>query len=116
MIVVLDWTKPWTFVDELETWLEWVEKWAKGNGARELEIVREENHERCKTFTWSDPREILTVRCSTGISAALRGTYSRPNTYDRHHVCDSVATWAGHTDEQRSGRAHHCCMHESRSY
>ncbi|KAI0732781.1 dynein light intermediate chain-domain-containing protein [Fomitopsis betulina] len=50
VIVVLDWTKPWTFVDELETWLEWVEKWAKGNGARELEIVREENHERLQAY------------------------------------------------------------------
>lgn len=48
VIIVLDWTRPWTFLDELHTWLEWVEKWAKGDGSRELEIVREENRERRK--------------------------------------------------------------------
>lgn len=47
VMIVLDWTRPWTFVDELQTWLEWVETWAKGDGSRDLEIVREENRERC---------------------------------------------------------------------
>ncbi|KAI0920968.1 hypothetical protein AcW1_004900 [Taiwanofungus camphoratus] len=46
VIIVLDWTRPWTFVEELEKWLEWIEKWTDGNGAREVEIVREENRER----------------------------------------------------------------------
>ena len=48
VIIVLDWTRPWSFVEELQTWLQWVEKWAKGDGARELQIVREENCERCE--------------------------------------------------------------------
>ena len=47
-MIVLDWTRPWTFVDELHTWLSWVEQWAQGDGARELEIAREENRERCE--------------------------------------------------------------------
>jgi len=47
VMIVLDWTRPWTFVDDLQTWLNWVELWAKGDGSRDLEIVREENHERC---------------------------------------------------------------------
>lgn len=47
-MIVLDWTRPWTFVDELQTWLEWVETWAKGDDSRDLEIVREENRERCR--------------------------------------------------------------------
>ena len=47
-MIVLDWTRPWSFVEELQTWLQWVEKWAKGDGARELQIAREENCERCK--------------------------------------------------------------------
>lgn len=98
MIIVLDWTKPWTFVDELEAWLEWVEKWAKGDSARELEIVREENHERCKASTRLGPRDILTVQDSTGVSAALHGTYSGSNTCDRDHVRYGVATWVGHID------------------
>ncbi|ESK95137.1 dynein 1 light intermediate chain [Moniliophthora roreri MCA 2997] len=46
VMIVLDWTRPWTFVEELETWLKWVEDWAKGDGSRELDIVREENRER----------------------------------------------------------------------
>lgn len=46
VMIVLDWTRPWTFVEELETWLKWVEQWAKGDGSREVEIVREENRER----------------------------------------------------------------------
>lgn len=46
VLIILDWTKPWTFVEELETWLQWVENWTKGDGARELEIAREENRER----------------------------------------------------------------------
>ncbi|KAI5993622.1 dynein light intermediate chain-domain-containing protein [Pisolithus albus] len=45
VMIVLDWTRPWTFVEELETWLKWVEQWAKGDGSREVEIVREENRE-----------------------------------------------------------------------
>ena len=47
MIITLDWTRPWTFIEELQTWLVWVEQWAKGDGSRELEIVREEQRERC---------------------------------------------------------------------
>jgi dynein light intermediate chain 1 len=45
-MIVLDWTRPWSFVEELQTWLRWVEKWAKGDGTRELQIVREDNCER----------------------------------------------------------------------
>ena len=36
VVIVLDWTRPWTFVEELETWLSWVEQWAKGDGSRVL--------------------------------------------------------------------------------
>ncbi|KAG9317814.1 dynein light intermediate chain-domain-containing protein [Chiua virens] len=46
VMIVLDWTHPWTFMEDLQTWLKWVEQWAKGDGAREVEIVSEENHER----------------------------------------------------------------------
>jgi dynein light intermediate chain 1, cytosolic len=49
VMIALDWTHPWTFVEELETWLQWVENWAKGDGSRDLEIVREECRERCKS-------------------------------------------------------------------
>ncbi|KAJ6616281.1 dynein light intermediate chain-domain-containing protein [Mycena sp. CBHHK59/15] len=50
VMIVLDWTRPWAFVDELETWLQWVETWARGDGTRELEIVREESRERLQAY------------------------------------------------------------------
>ncbi|KAE9409855.1 hypothetical protein BT96DRAFT_953209 [Gymnopus androsaceus JB14] len=48
IVVVLDWTQPWTFVEELEEWLGWIEAWAQGDAkdGRDLEIVREDNRER----------------------------------------------------------------------
>lgn len=45
-MIVLDWTRPWTFIDQLQTWIAWVERWVKGDGARELEVIREEGRER----------------------------------------------------------------------
>ncbi|KAG5639671.1 hypothetical protein H0H81_005854 [Sphagnurus paluster] len=50
VMIALDWTRPWSFVEELETWLKWVETWAKGDGARELEIIREEGRERLQAY------------------------------------------------------------------
>ncbi|KAJ7852316.1 dynein 1 light intermediate chain [Mycena leptocephala] len=57
VMIALDWTRPWTFVEELETWLRWVEKWARGDAARELEIVREESRERLQAHLqhYSEP-------------------------------------------------------------
>ena len=48
------WTRPWSFVEELQTWLRRVDKWAKGDGTRELQIVlREENCERREYYRQS---------------------------------------------------------------
>jgi len=52
VIVVLDWTRPWTFVEELETWLTALETWAKGDNSREVVITREECRER-RECLWS---------------------------------------------------------------
>ncbi|KAJ8506887.1 hypothetical protein ONZ45_g10663 [Pleurotus djamor] len=49
VIIALDWTRPWTFIDELHVWLQWVEEWAKGDGSREVVIAREENRERLQS-------------------------------------------------------------------
>ena len=46
VMITLDWTRPWSFIQELEAWLDWVEKWVKGDGTRELDIAKEENRER----------------------------------------------------------------------
>ena len=49
VVIVLDWTQPWTFLEELHTWLTWVECWFQGDCARELEVICEENREGCKS-------------------------------------------------------------------
>ncbi|TFY82754.1 hypothetical protein EWM64_g1248 [Hericium alpestre] len=46
VIIALDWTRPWTFIEELHMWLSWIEDWVKGDDSRELVIAREENRER----------------------------------------------------------------------
>ncbi|THH12266.1 hypothetical protein EW145_g110 [Phellinidium pouzarii] len=57
VIIVLDWTKPWTFIEQLQLWLNWVEVWVKGDGSRELEVAREENRERLQSHIqhYSEP-------------------------------------------------------------
>ncbi|KZV62380.1 DLIC-domain-containing protein [Peniophora sp. CONT] len=50
VVIVLDWTKPWTFVEELLTWLTWIEAWVKGDSSREATIAREENRERLQHY------------------------------------------------------------------
>jgi len=57
VIIALDWTRPWTFIEELQTWLVWVEQWAEGDSSRELEIVREEQRER-RTYALAYPLKI----------------------------------------------------------
>jgi len=51
VIIVLDWTRPWTFLEDLHTWLSWIERWVQGDGARELEVIREEHRERCASVS-----------------------------------------------------------------
>jgi dynein light intermediate chain 1 len=53
VVIVLDWTRPWTFLEELQTWLAWIERWVEGDGARELEVIREEHRERCMLIIFS---------------------------------------------------------------
>ena len=50
VMIILDWTKPWTFVDQLQFWLEWVESWSEGDKSRDMEMIREENKEKCKSI------------------------------------------------------------------
>ncbi|KAG8880265.1 hypothetical protein FRB97_000977, partial [Tulasnella sp. 331] len=49
VMIVLDWARPSTFLDQLRIWLEWVDRWAQGDGARELEVMREEGKERLQS-------------------------------------------------------------------
>lgn len=54
VMILLDWTKPWTFVEQLENWLIWVDKWTKGDGSREMEVTRDEGRERCEYVVHSE--------------------------------------------------------------
>ncbi|KZT42981.1 hypothetical protein SISSUDRAFT_979151 [Sistotremastrum suecicum HHB10207 ss-3] len=49
-IVVLDWTRPWTFLEQLLVWLQWLERWASGDNSRELDILKEETRERLQSY------------------------------------------------------------------
>lgn len=73
VMIVLDWTRPWTFMEELQTWLRWVEQWAKGDGAREVEIVGEENRERRMSSCPCVEHKPPTFGYSTGTSPTLHG-------------------------------------------
>ena len=61
VMIALDWTRPWSFVQELVTWLEWVEMWVKGDGSRELDITKEENRERRKWISLTVYSSLLTA-------------------------------------------------------
>ncbi|KAG6891686.1 hypothetical protein C0992_010089 [Termitomyces sp. T32_za158] len=50
VMIVLDWTRPWSFIEELQAWLQWVEMWAKGDGSHEMEMTREEGRERLQYY------------------------------------------------------------------
>ncbi|KAJ4479193.1 dynein light intermediate chain-domain-containing protein [Lentinula aciculospora] len=72
VIVVLDWTKPWTFVEEMVEWFAWIERWS--GDRRELEMIREETRERWQshlqhyTEPSSDPSTLIPTS-STAISS-----------------------------------------------
>lgn len=93
VVIVLDWTRPWTFVEELQTWLSWVEEWVKGDNARELVIAREENHERRELPCYAMWAEVLTKGTlhSTGSSATLHRTFHGAYT-DSIHIVEYSAT------------------------
>ncbi|KZO98132.1 DLIC-domain-containing protein [Calocera viscosa TUFC12733] len=48
VVIVLDWTRPWTFVSQLEKWLKWVEHWAEGEKGRDLDMLHDEAKERLR--------------------------------------------------------------------
>ncbi|KIY52323.1 hypothetical protein FISHEDRAFT_35371 [Fistulina hepatica ATCC 64428] len=73
-MIALDWTRPWTFIDDLETWLTWLEQWAKGDGmSRDLEISKEENRERLQSHLqhYSEPETNPLPTTSTLSSTTL---------------------------------------------
>lgn len=72
VVIVLDWTRPWTFLEELHAWLAWIEHWVQGDGARELEVTREEHRERWQAHLqhYTEP----SAEPLPATSSALQGT------------------------------------------
>ncbi|TCD69233.1 hypothetical protein EIP91_008336 [Steccherinum ochraceum] len=82
VMIVLDWTKPWLFLEELHMWLSWVEQWVQGDSARELVIAREENRERLQahlqhyTEPSSDPDPAAASTLSNTLLPLGPGTFT----------------------------------------
>ena len=71
-MIVLDWTKPWSFVDQLELWMKWIEVWAKGDGNRELDVLRDEGRDKREPVRNPTPYRILTTNSSISFTALYR--------------------------------------------
>ncbi|KAJ3812696.1 dynein light intermediate chain-domain-containing protein [Lentinula aff. lateritia] len=75
VIVALDWTKPWSFVEEMEEWFAWIEQWAAGELSTELDMIREENRERWQSYLQHytepslDPSTLVPSTSSTALSS-----------------------------------------------
>jgi hypothetical protein len=116
VMIALDWTHPWTFVEDLETWLQWVESWAKGDGSRELEIVREECRERRERVCLNLTHLVLTsfvLLYSASTFTTLHRTIIRPNSRDVDAVqlyFTPFRSWGVHP--QRVGHSHHHHVHQ----
>ncbi|KAG8952640.1 hypothetical protein FRC04_004002 [Tulasnella sp. 424] len=75
IVIVLDWTRPWTFVEQLYTWLAWVEKWTSESD-RELQVLKEEGRERLQSHLqhYAEPAsnaEPLPLPGGTSLSSTL---------------------------------------------
>lgn len=112
VIITLDWTRPWTFIEELQMWLVWVEQWAKADGSRELEIVREEQRERCTCFlTFSliacQPQLAISTVAPPTLYRTLIGT---PTDHNSLKYTTSVGTGDIHTQHRRG--PHPCGLYK----
>ncbi|KAN0140420.1 hypothetical protein V8E53_001629 [Lactarius tabidus] len=43
VMIVLGWTRPCTSLEELHTWLAWIERWVQGDGAGKLKVIHREH-------------------------------------------------------------------------
>ena len=93
VVIVLDWTRPWTFLEELHTWLAWIERWVQGDGARELEVIREEHRERCMSH-------LILILVSSVLTIASQGrrifniTLNHPPSRSSQHPALSKARYS----------------------
>ena len=103
VMIVLDWTRPWSFLEEIYTWLTWIEHWVKGDGTRELQVIREEHRERCMSISPLSSRSEPTARSHrAGPPPVLRGTIRRAPPRNFH--CST-----SHHPSSRSGNVYTQC-------
>lgn len=97
VLIVLDWTKPWTFVEEMQTWLSWIEDWVKSDTSREGQIVREETRERCERAIQHEMNRMLMTHESAIASTALLRADFRTYTSNVYSVeYYTITTWTRH--------------------
>ena len=53
VVILLDWKRPRTFLEELNTWPNWIEGRVQDDDTRKLEVTREEHRERCESISFS---------------------------------------------------------------
>jgi dynein light intermediate chain 1 len=51
-MIILDWTSPHTFVDQLLLWLGWLDTWSRGDNSREAQLAREDSREKCTSYSF----------------------------------------------------------------
>ncbi|KAF8339042.1 dynein light intermediate chain-domain-containing protein [Cantharellus anzutake] len=49
VLITIDWTRPWTFIQQLEAWFNWIEQWLDKDTSREMKIAKEEGRERLQS-------------------------------------------------------------------
>ncbi|PBL02885.1 dynein 1 light intermediate chain [Armillaria gallica] len=82
VMIVLDWTRPWTFVEELEIWFKWIDDWVNNDSSREAQIAREEGRERLQshlqhyTEPSSDPIPATSTLSSSTLLPLGSGTFT----------------------------------------
>ncbi|WVW81249.1 hypothetical protein I302_103240 [Kwoniella bestiolae CBS 10118] len=71
-VIILDWTKPSSIVQELLTWLSWIDQWASNNAERgELEELKERLQSHIQHYTEPSPTTTTGTAAYAGAGALL---------------------------------------------
>lgn len=123
VVIVLDWTKPWSFLDQLKTWLSWVEEWSKQDPSREVQVLREEGRERCKLHSCVlrvDAYISLNSWSTIALATLCRASRARSIRIYHHchfiNKCSSSSARLWHPNPQFCGASYHRRLHEGRPH
>jgi hypothetical protein len=68
IVIVPDWTRRQTFLEELHIWLAWVKRCAQGDGGHELEVIRDEHR---------DSKRCISIKSSFSLPQSRRAPQGR---------------------------------------